>query len=155
MSEEIITPPVEKNYEIRFLDAILHHVVAGPLPPNHDKTHSNLEMTINVHIYQQQVQALLQITYILLANDDENSGYELQFGILGSLRAAPDMPETELAQYAKLHSLTFLWPYAREYTSDLIRRMAIDAPPLPIINPQVVTRMMVEEGHIEVEILDE
>jgi len=150
--------PSEENqetYQIQMLDAILHYSFAAQLPENHGHRQNALVTSIHVDVYQHQVQALLQVEYILIPDEESQTGYGLKFGILGSLQASENMPAEELGHYAKIHSLSFLWPYAREYSSDLIRRMSLNAPPLPIINPQTMTRALVEDGLIEVEILRE
>jgi preprotein translocase subunit SecB len=146
--------PAPITYQIKFLDAILHHSFAAPLPNEHEHEHTGLRANIQVNIYQNQVQALLQVEYILIIDEETHEGYGLNFGILGSLEAPKEMPQEELADYAKIYSLSFLWPYAREYSSSLIRRMSINAVPLPIINPQTMTKMMVDEGLVQVDILD-
>lgn len=142
------------SYHIEFLDAILHHSFAAPLPQDDEDKSTNLSFNIEVSVHQKQIQVLLHLEYIIITDDEPFSGYGLKIGILGSLRASEDTPTEVLAEYGKVNSLTFLWPYAREYTSDLIRRMSIEADPLPIINPQIVTESLVEGGLITVEMLD-
>lgn len=145
----------EEVYEIQFLDSILHYTFAGLLPDKHEYKETGINVSIDAQIFHHQVQALLQIEYILITDASAGIGYNLRFGIMGSLQASENMPDEELAHYAKIHSLTFLWPYAREYTSDLIRRMSIDAPTLPIINPQFATKSLVENSQVQVNIIEE
>lgn len=145
----------DKIYAVQLLDAILHHSFAAPLPNAHEHEQTGIGIHIQVNVYQNQVQALLHVEYILITNQETRAGYGLNFGILGSLEAPTEMPQEELAHYAKIHSLAFLWPYAREYSSSLIRRMSINAPPLPIINPQTMTKQLVDDGLVKVDILDE
>ena len=149
--------PAENNrtYLVQFVDAILHNSFAVALPDDHNYSQTGLSANIQVVVHQHKVQALLQVEYILILNEKTKAGYELNFGILGSLQSEEAMPQAELAEYAKIYSLSFLWPYAREYSSSLIRRMSIDTPPLPIINPQTMTKMMVDEGLVQVNILDD
>lgn len=150
------TSPDKNNnnlYTVHFVDAILHHSFAAPLPDNHKHKHTELSINIQVNVYHHQVQALLHVDYVLITDEKTQTGYGLNFSILGKLKASDNMPQDELANYAKIHSLAFLWPYAREYNSDLIRRMSINAPSLPIINPQTMTKALVEEGLIELDIL--
>lgn len=155
MSRDTLPTENDRTYLVQFVDAILHNSFALTLPDGHNYTQTGLSANIQVVVHQQKVQALLQVEYILILNEETKAGYELNFGIMGSLKAEKDMPQAELAEYAKIYSLSFLWPYAREYSSSLIRRMSIDAPPLPIINPQTMTKMMVDEGLVQVDILDD
>jgi preprotein translocase subunit SecB len=46
-----------------------------------------------------------------------------------------------------------LYPYAREYASDQFRRVGNHEVVLPIINPQVVTKQIVENNLVAVEII--
>lgn len=155
MSRDPLPTESERTYQVQFVDAILHNSFAVALPDEHDYTQTGLSANIQVVVHRQKVQALLQVEYILILNEETKAGYGLNFGIMGSLQAEEDMPQAELGEYAKIYSLSFLWPYAREYSSSLIRRMSIDAPPLPIINPQTMTKMMVDEGLVQVDILDD
>lgn len=141
-----------QQHEIQILDAILYHSFAAPLPEDHDHEETGLDVNIQISIYEQQAQAMLHVDYIIIDNET-NSGYGLGFGILGSFQSPADMPVDILAEFAKVNSLSFLWPYAREYSSSLIRRMSINAPPLPVINPQTMTPLLMETGKIRIDIL--
>ncbi len=143
-----------QRHEIQILDAILHHSFAAPLPEDHEHEETNLNISIQVSIHEQQAQAMLHVNYIII-DDEINNGYSLGFGILGSFQAPAGMSQDILAEFSKVNSLSFLWPYAREYSSSLIRRMSINAPPLPIINPQTMTPILVENGLVQVDILDD
>ena len=141
-----------QSYPIQILDAILHHSFAAPLPEDHDHKESKLNVHIQITIHKQQAQALLFIESIII-DDQTNGGYGLRFGILGSFQAPEVVSQENLGEFAKMHSLSFLWPYAREYSSSLIRRMSINAPPLPIINPQTMTPKLIENELVKVQIL--
>jgi preprotein translocase subunit SecB len=57
-----------------------------------------------------------------------------------------------LADFARMYTLSILWPYAREYTSDQLRRAGQPFESLPIINPQMITEKLIEGGLVKIEI---
>ena len=84
---------------------------------------------------------------------EEVEGFELRFVLMGTFCAEADVSSEDLGEFVKMYTLTVLWPYAREYASDQIRRAGGNVMVLPIINPQVVTEHIVENDLVEVKII--
>ena len=82
-------------------------------------------------------------------------GYELRFTLLGFFAAEGDIPPKMLGDFVRMYTLSILWPYAREYTSEQLRRAGHPFESLPIINPQIVTEKLIEANLVQVEILTE
>jgi len=83
----------------------------------------------------------------------EVEGFQLRFVLMGTFEAHSEMSPEDLGEFVKMYTLSILWPYAREYATDQIRRAGGDIMVLPIINPQVVTEHIVENDLVEVEII--
>jgi len=49
-----------------------------------------------------------------------------------------------LANFIRMYTLSVLWSYAREYTSDQLHRAGLPFDSLPNINPQVVTKGLID-----------
>ena len=95
------------------------------------------------------------IIYIDTEETEEKQGWFLRFGLVASFSADPAISPEQLGEFAKFYSLSILWPYAREYASDQLRRAGEDCLSLPIINPQVVTERLIEDDLVQVEIISE
>jgi preprotein translocase subunit SecB len=64
------------------------------------------------------------------------SGYLLEFGLKAFFINATDSSTEKIEEFIRLYSLSILWPYAREYSSDIFKRAGIKPMHLPIVNPQ-------------------
>ena len=119
----------DKSHRISFQ---IHAVVDG------NKAYSYLEVAVNQHVS---------------GHPSKLTGFELSYVLMGVFSAQEDMPPAELGNFVKMYTLTILWPYAREFATDLFRRTGTEDIVLPIINPQVVTEHIVENNLVEVKIL--
>ena len=81
------------------------------------------------------------------------TGFELSYVLMGTFVPSSEMSPVDLGNFVKQYTLTILWPYAREYATDVFRRTSTKDVVLPIINPQVVTEYIVENDLVEVEII--
>ncbi len=121
----------DKDTSTRFAFRI-HAVVEGK------KAYSYLEVKIN---------------YFCKSDQEELEGFNLAFVMLGVFRTTKKVPQAVFVDFIKSYTLTILWPYAREYTSDQFRRVGKHEAVLPIINPQVVTKNIIENNLVDVEIV--
>jgi preprotein translocase subunit SecB len=97
----------------------------------------------------------VQVTAV---NDDAQPprrGLWLRFTLAGLFGAEGTIEAQALVEFARMYTLSILWPYAREYTADQLRRAGAPFDSLPIINPQVVTESLVEAGLVEISIIAE
>ena len=92
----------------------------------------------------------VQVIAINPAVDENQPAYELRFLLLGVFTGEEKTPPEALMEFARMYTLAILWPYAREYTSDQLRRTGQSFDVLPIINPQVVTEKLIEGGLINI-----
>jgi len=49
-------------------------------------------------------------------------GFQLSYVLMGTFNAQEETSSVELADFVKMYTLSILWPYAREYASDQLRR---------------------------------
>ncbi len=84
--------------------------------------------------------------------NETTPGYILEFALMGSFIPDNSIPDEDLAEFAKLYTLSILWPYAREYISDVLRRAGEIGVVLPIINPQIVTEELVATDSVQITI---
>ncbi|MBT3713015.1 MAG: hypothetical protein HOG15_06670 [Anaerolineae bacterium] len=97
----------------------------------------------------------VQTSYYIPDSLEGVQGFQLSYVLMGTFNADEEMNSTDLAHFIKMYTLSILWPYAREYASDQLRRAGESQVILPIINPQVVTEHIVENNLVEVEIVKE
>jgi preprotein translocase subunit SecB len=93
---------------------------------------------------------------VVSINDDEDGdihAYELRFLMLGVFTTETDIEPETFADFIRLYTLSILWPYAREYTSDQLRRAGQSFESLPIINPQMITEKLIEGGLIKINMI--
>lgn len=86
--------------------------------------------------------------------DDDLQGFNLSYVLMGTFSTSSNLKPKDFAEFMKMNTVTILWPYAREYASDQFRRAGNHEVVLPIINPQVVTKHIVENSLVEVEIIE-
>lgn len=96
----------------------------------------------------------LDVEVILVGEEDEHdqvaSVYRLQFTLSGIFVSAGEINQVALGEFARLYTLSIIWPYAREYASDQFRRAGESFDSLPVINPQVVTDSLINADLVEV-----
>lgn len=97
----------------------------------------------------------VQLLHSVPGDLEEVQGHELNFVYLASFTSTENIPPEELGEFAKFYTLSLLWPYAREYVSDQLRRIGEDDFVLPIINPQVITKYLIENDLVKVKFLNE
>jgi preprotein translocase subunit SecB len=78
--------------------------------------------------------------------------YEIKFKLIGIFKSEYPIKAEILADFIRMYTLSILWPYAREYTSDQLRRAGQTFEALPIINPQFVTEKLIEGGLVKIKI---
>lgn len=86
-------------------------------------------------------------------HQDQVAGFNLSFVLMGTFSTEQDITPEQLGEFIKMYTVTILWPYAREYSTDQFRRAGGHEVVLPIINPQVVTEHIVENNLVEVQII--
>ncbi|MCX6064951.1 MAG: protein-export chaperone SecB [Chloroflexi bacterium] len=155
-SEMIDVTPEATHYSVQCEDIRL---ISSTLQPIIKKgaTDSASNFAFRIHAVVDGSQAYsyleVQVDYIMSDEPDDVHGFALGYVLMGTFSADKDMSPEELGHFIKMYTLTILWPYAREYASDQLRRTGGDNIILPIINPQVVTEHIVENNLVEVEII--
>lgn len=151
-----VTNP-ETHYQVQCADVRLvsSHLSLIEADSNEEQE-SRFVFKIKVAVHGAIAFAQLQVEVIAITseNDEPPSGCELQFIMVGEFTAEDEIQPAALGDFARMYSLSILWPYAREYTSDQLRRAGLPFSALPIINPQVVTEKLIEGGLVEVEVIE-
>ncbi len=93
------------------------------------------------------------VNQFIVGHPSKLNGFELSLVLMGTFAPSEDMSPEDLGNFVKQYTVTILWPYAREYVTDVFRRTSTKDVVLPIINPQVVTKYIVENNLVEVEIV--
>jgi preprotein translocase subunit SecB len=86
-------------------------------------------------------------------HQDQVAGFNLAFVLMGTFSTKQNITPEQLGDFIKMYTVTILWPYAREYSTDQFRRAGGHEVVLPIINPQVVTEHIIENDLVEVRIV--
>ena len=110
-----------------------------------------IDAVIDDHSAYSQMQ--VEVTHIGSQETSDFNGYFLRFNLLGIFIGSEEATPEDLAEFARMYTLTILWPYAREYTGDQLRRAGVPFDSLPIINPQVITEKLLTGDFISVKIL--
>lgn len=120
------------------------------------KLESRFAFRINAVVQDNQAHSYLEVqaNYYIVGEPEELHGYQLRFVYMATFHSNQEIHPEELGDFAKMYTLSILWPYAREYANDQLRRTGEENLVLPIINPQVVTEQLVENDFIQVEIID-
>lgn len=114
---------------------------------------SHFAFKIQINVKDQAAYSHLKVQVVAMDEQDETApGFGLQFTLLGVFMGDQATPPQVVADFARLYTLSILWPYAREYTSDQLRRVGQSFDALPIINPQLVTERLIEAGLVEVKV---
>lgn len=147
-----ITAPVN-HYAIQCSHVQLIASTLRPIDPeSSDCKDSSFTFRINVDVEPGAAYSQLE-THVALLNpqvDETTPGYSLVFILLAVFTPSEPVPIEILADFARMYTLSILWPYAREYTSDQFRRTGLVFDSLPVINPQVVTESILEKGLVDV-----
>jgi preprotein translocase subunit SecB len=157
-NQTVDVTPEETHFAVQCIDIRL---ISSSLNPNLTEADvansSRLVFRIHAVVEEQTSYSYLEVyaTYPAIDVEDIDS-YELSFVLMGIFRAQDDsITPKDLGEFVRMYTLTILWPYAREYATEQLRRAGIDHNVLPIINPQVVTKHIVENNLVEVEILED
>lgn len=147
-----VTSP-ETHYQVQCSEVRLLSSQLKPLKPGKsEKAASHFAFKIHVTIKDNAALSRLMVHVIAVDEDGKGlPGFDLKFSLLGVFVGNESTPSQVLAEFARLYTLSILWPYAREYTSDQLRRAGQPFDALPIINPQVVTERLIEAGLVEVQ----
>lgn len=113
---------------------------------------AKLDIGIEVDIHDNGFVSRLHVTENFISAIDENNKvcHRLSFCLAGYFACADQSTKEDIKLVGQLHSLSILWPYAREYSSDVFRRIGCAYPILPIINPQDLTQKLIENNEIKV-----
>ena len=133
--------------QIRLLHSVLH-----PLSEEEIKTRGESGFVFKIQAYIEDQRALshLETEVAFIDPGQECSGIFLRFGMVAEFTGAEAVSSENLADFARFYTLPIVWPYAREYASDQLRRAGAAFVSLPIINPQVVTETLIENDLVEV-----
>lgn len=147
-----VTHP-DTHYQVQCQRVLLLASELKPLKKSKkEKRASHFAFKIQISVRNQAAYSRLKVQVIAVDDEDETSpGFGLQFTLLGVFVGDAATPPQVLLDFSRLYTLSILWPYAREYTSDQLRRVGLPFDALPIINPQVVTERLIEAGLVEVE----
>lgn len=138
--------------DIRLLSSAFRPISAS----NENEKPPGFAFRIRAIVDGQTSYSYLEVQAIYAVSDDyaDITGYELGFVLMGVFKSHDEnISPKDLGQFVKLYTITILWPYAREYATDQLRRAGINDVVLPIINPQIVTEHIVENNLVEVEII--
>ncbi len=142
---------------IQCADIKLVSSLLRPLDKEKDKAQKESRFIFKIKAYVRENIALsyldTQVVFVSSVEGEQLGGYWLRFSLLATFITNDDIKPEELGNFAKMYTLSILWPYAREYTGDQFRRVGASFDVLPIINPQVITEHMVNTGLIDVEII--
>lgn len=125
---------------------------------NFDNKKIDQEITFKISILIRNNLILSRLsTHIIRFTEEEKKeipvAFSLDFDLFGTFIADEELDQSFLIDFAKMYSLSILWPYAREYASDQFRRIEFKFSSLPIINPQVVTKQLIDKGKIKVDFI--
>ena len=143
----------ESQYHIQCEDVRLISSQLRPiLQAEDDFPDSLIAFRIKAYVESQQALSVLevQVKHISKDEDEEIRRYYLRFSLLANFVSSQEIDREEMADFARMFTLSILWPYAREYASDQLQRAGEDFVSLPIINPQVVTERLIAEDLVEI-----
>jgi len=125
------------------------------LGPGGEEKATRISFKIQAMVVDQVALCDLESEVIFIPEPEEPAfGWSLRFTIIGRFSASQDLTPEDLGEFVKFNALTILWPYAREFASDQIRRVGEYQLVLPVINPQVVTKNLIEDDLVEVMYVD-
>jgi hypothetical protein len=147
----------ETQYRVQCARVNLVSSALNPLTDDIKETESKFVFKITAFVNKNVAFSLLdvQVFWIKSQKNEPVAGYKLRFGFEGMFIGEDAIPPDQLADFVKMYTLSILWPYAREYTSDQFRRTGQLFDQLPVINPQIVTENLVKNNLITVKIFEE
>lgn len=150
----------ETHYSVQCAEVRLLNSLLRPVEGDDETKDSHFLFKVEAYIHGDTAFSQLQVQVIAVDNKMNTAGkplpaYELRFSLLGVFVAEGSISPEALSDFARLYTLSILWPYAREYTADQLRRAGHPFDDLPIINPQVLTETLIEADLVKVEILEE
>ena len=136
--------------DVRLISSVLHPIVQSE--ENEEDNLTPFAFRIRVLVDEDKVHGFLetQVNSMIPSPTDELIGYHLICAYMATFSVNNPLPPNELGNFAKFYTLSILWPYAREYAADVLRRTGEHFEPLPIINPQVLTKHLIENDMVEV-----
>jgi len=139
--------------DIRLISSMLQPIIAE------DESSGESQFAFRIWAMVEKVDAYsyleVQAKLFIPGEPEEMQGYDLRFVLMARFHPQDEIPSEEMADFVKTYTLSLLWPYAREYASDQLRRTGEHEVVLPIINPQSVTEQLVENDLVEVEIIEQ
>ncbi len=137
--------------DIRLISSLFHPLTDEDQMPEG----SRFTFKISAYVRGNEAFSHLETQVIHLSTDDteERKGYFLRFGLLAKFTGDAQIDAEQMAGFVRLYTLSILWPYAREYAGDQLRRAGEDCLSLPIINPQMVTERLIEDELVQVEFI--
>lgn len=142
--------PLIQCAEVRLISAYLTPLI----PDTEAPMETQVGFRIRVVVTGEGAYAYLEVQITAGVEDDEDPdeifGYRLNFILLGLYTSPLDLEPSEIGEFARMNALATLWPYAREYAGDQFQRAGEPGISLPVIDPNVVTQHLVEEGLLEV-----
>lgn len=146
----------ESKNSVQCVDVRLISSEFNPLIDEEAKPDQKIQFKIRAFIKENQAFSQLETRILFTpSNFEDISGFSLRFKLLVKFLADDNLPENELAEFVRFYTLTILWPYAREFASDQLRRAGYFKLILPIINPQIITKRLIEDELIEINCIDE
>ena len=147
----------DTHYQVQCAEVRLVSSRLKPLPESADLEASRFVFKIEAYIQGNTALSHLHVQVISVEDGAEETqgSYELRFTLAGVFVAEGEIQPEALANFARMYTLSILWPYAREYTADQLRRAGQPTDALPIINPQVVTEKLIDADLVEIKIISE
>lgn len=111
-----------------------------------------MEVSAEINLIDNGFISTLSITELFQNKVTEEIGItnELSFTISGLFSCEEGATVESIKEVAKGYSLAILWPYAREYSSEILRRTGFNYPLLPIVNPQALTETMMKNNDLKI-----
>ena len=109
-----------------------------------------LHFSLSPGIYDHLLLSELKISIVNIFPENDKFAQVLSFSLVGVFISDENVKNEDLAEFGKYYSLSILWPYAREFSQDIFQRTGFSWDCLPIINPQDVTKKMIDNEEITV-----
>jgi preprotein translocase subunit SecB len=145
----------DTHYQVQCAEVRLVTSSLRPLTESVQLDASRFAFKIEAYVQGNTALSYLHVQVIAIEEGDEQpkGGYELQFTLMAVFVAEGEIQPEALGDFARTYTLSILWPYAREYTGDQLRRAGQPFDALPIINPQVVTEKLIEADLVTVQFI--
>ena len=145
----------ETHYLVQCSQVSLVNSILKPIEDYEKVDISRFLFKIEITVEHRAALAYLHVQVAAMSDTPFILGCSLNFTLMGIFRAEGEMPPEALGDFARHYTLAILWPYAREYTADQLRRAGLPFDELPIINPQVVTEKLIDANLIELKIFSD